>query len=216
MKKYISILEKCPLFFGIEGKDILHILSGINARTVAANRGETVIFEGEDAGRIGVVLSGAVDVIREDYYGNRSIIARIAPPQLFAEAVCFAGAKAMPVSVVAAENSDILLIDAQRLKNSDIRLMSNIISILAQKNSVLSEKLAALSKRTTREKLLYYLNAEAKRAGRDSFTIPYNRQELADYLEVERSGLSMEISKLKKEGVIESRKSMFRLIKSAE
>ena len=92
------------------------------------------------------------------------------------------------------------------------KLIRNLMHDLAQKALMFHRKIDVISRRTTREKLLSYLNYEARRQGSGSFDIPFDRQGLADYLEVDRSGLSLEISKLRKEGILESRKNHFTLL----
>ena len=125
----------------------------------------------------------------------------------------------MPVDVVASEETDVLLIDCLKMKQNFTgadgtygKMIFNLLKIVASKNLFFNQKIEITSKRTTREKLMTYLQLQAKRAGSNQFTIPYNRQELADFLQVERSGLSVEISKLRKEGVIDNQKEHFTLL----
>ena len=158
-------------------------------------------------------------MVREDYYGNRSIVAHIGPRQLFGEAYAFAGTQALPVSVIADEDSAILLLDSRRITTCcshacafHSQVIFNLLHLVAENNLVLHQKIQITSKRTTREKLMAYLLNQAKMHSSNSFTIPYDRQELADYLEVDRSGLSAEISKLRKEKIIDSEKSNFTLL----
>ena len=157
--------------------------------------------------------------MREDFYGNRSIVAHIAPSELFGETYACAGVSSLPVSVVADEDSRILLLDSRRIATCcsnacefHNRVIYNLLRLVATKNLVYDQKIQITSQRTTREKLMAYLLNQAKLQGSNSFTIPYDRQGLADYLEVDRSGLSAEISKLRKEGVLESEKNHFTLL----
>ena len=168
---------------------------------------------------VGVVLAGQVQILQEDYYGNRSIVAYIGPGQLFGETYACAGVKALPVSVVADENSKLLLIDCYRITVScsnacsfHSRIIHNMLYLVADKNLVYDQKLQIVSKRTTREKLMAYLMNQMKLKNSQEFTIPYDRQELADYLEVDRSGLSVQISQLRKEGILENRKNRFKIL----
>jgi CRP-like cAMP-binding protein len=139
---------------------------------------------------------------------------------LFAEAVVCSGMGRIPASVVAREKSEIFFADYKRVVTScpsscafHSKLIRNMLGILARKNIMMSTKLEHITKRTIKEKLLSYLAEQAKRKGSRSFEIPYNRQELADYLSVERSALSAEMSKLKSGGVIDYRKNSFELLK---
>ena len=169
---------------------------------------------------VGIVLEGCVQMVREDYYGNRSILARMGPAELFGEGFACADVKTFPISVVAVEDSQVLLIDSRRITvtcanacSFHNRMIFNMLKVVANKNLVLNQKIEITSRRTTREKLMAYLLTQAKLHQSDAFTIPYDRQALADYLEVERSAMSAEISKLRRDGIIECEKSTFRLLK---
>lgn len=220
MKEYNSILERCALFEGIEMEDLSAMLGCIGGHTSSAAKGQSIYREGDPATHVGMVLSGAVRLVREDYYGNRSIVAHIGPAELFGETYACAGITSLPVSVVADEDSVVLLMDCRRITTTcssacafHNRIIFNLLRLVAVKNLVFDQKIQVTSKRTTREKLMTYLLNQAKLQGSNSFTIPYDRQELADYLEVDRSGLSAEISKLRKEKALECDKSSFKLLK---
>lgn len=219
MMDFSPVIERCPLFDGIRMEDLSAMLGCIGGRTVTASKGQTIYHEGDPATHVGMVLSGAVRMIREDYYGNRSIVAHIGPSELFGETYACAGITSLPISVVADEDSVLLLMDCRRITTTcssacafHNRIIFNLLRLVAMKNLVFDQKIQITSKRTTREKLMTYLLNQAKLHGSNSFTIPYDRQELADYLEVDRSGLSAEISKLRKEKVLESDKCSFRLL----
>lgn len=219
MKNFTEVLKRCALFRDIREEDYAPLLSCFAARPRRYEKGEVILEEGDPAEYVGIVLSGTVQVIRVDYYGNRSIMAKLGPAGIFAEAFSCAGVSAMPVSVVAAEDAEILLLQAERMIRScgnacDFHnlMIHNLLQVVAQKNLLCNRKIEIMSRRTTREKLMTYLTMEAKRLGRSSFSIPYDRQELADYLEVDRSGLSAEISKLRKEKILLCRKNAFTLL----
>lgn len=219
MKNYINILMKCPLFAGISEEELLAMASCLDAREVSVPAGEAIFSEGSPAKYMGLLLSGAAQVVQEDYFGNRTILAHLEPADLFGESFSCAQMEALPVSVIAAEPSEVLLMECQRLLTTCTsacdfhnRLIFNLLKVVAMKNLMFQQKIEITSKRSTREKLMTYLAAQAKRCGSNSFTIPFDRQELADYLEVDRSGLSAEISKLRKEGVLESEKNRFVLL----
>ena len=219
MKEFNSILEKCPLFEGIRMEDLSAMLGCIGGRALTVAKGQAVCREGDPATNVGMVLTGAVRMERTDYYGNRSIVAHIGPAALFGETYACAGVTSLPVSVVADEDSTVLLMDCRRITTTcssacafHNRIIFNLLRLVATKNLVFDQKIQITSKRTTREKLIAYLLNQAKLQGSNSFTIPYDRQALADYLEVDRSGLSAEISKLRKENVLESDKRSFTLL----
>ena len=219
MKDFHPVLEKCPLFDGIRMEDLSAMMGCIGGRQIHVSKGQTVFREGDRATHVGMVLTGAVWMIREDYYGNRSIVAHIGPAELFGETYACAGVTALPISVVADADSEVLLMDCRRITVScsnacafHSRMILTLLRLVASKNLVFDQKIQVTSKRSTREKLMTYLLNQAKLHSANEFTIPYDRQELADYLEVDRSGLSAEISKLRKEGVLESEKNRFRLL----
>ncbi len=219
MEKYFEILKKCPLFEGIGEENLSRMLECFGARVISFDKKYTVMAEGSSPGYIGIVLSGTLQMVRVDYYGNRSIVMELRPSQMFGEAFACSGMDKIPVSVVADEPSEVMLIDSNHILHTcnnncgfHQQLIYNIMKELAVKTISLHQRIEVTSKRTTREKLMTYLLLYAKKAGKDSFEIPFDRQELADYLEVERSGLSAEISKLRAEGVLESSKSKFKLL----
>ena len=219
MKEFLPILQACALFDGLNPTDLSGILGCLGARITQIKKGQAIFREGDTTAFIGIVLTGAVQLIREDYYGNRSIVAYIGPAELFGESYAFSGATALPVSVIADADCQLLLLDSRRVTTccSNVcdfhnRVIFNLLRLTATENLRLHQKIAITAKRTTREKLMAYLLHQAKLHGSSSFQIPYDRQELADYLEVDRSGLSAEISKLRKEGVLACEKSNFRLL----
>jgi len=219
VKKYLEILKKCPLFLGIEEDKLLKMLDCLGARVDSYDKKYTVFSEGTPAKYLGIVLSGAVQVIQIDYYGNRSILTEVKPSGLFGEAFACAEISSIPVTVIASEPSEIMLLNCSHILHTchnncgfHQQLIFNLMKDLATKTITFHQRIEVTSKRTTREKLLTYLALEAKRAGKNSFEIDFDRQELADYLEVERSGLSAEIGKLKREGIIDNKKNYFKLI----
>ncbi|MBQ2942656.1 MAG: Crp/Fnr family transcriptional regulator [Clostridia bacterium] len=219
MKKYFDILRKCRLFSGVEDENLIPLLGCIGAKVESYGKKYTVLAEGSAPKYMGIVLSGSVQVINVDYYGNRTILSGAEPSELFGEAFACAEIKSLPVSVIANEDSEIMLISAERILHSchnacafHQKMIFNLMKNLADKNIMFHKKVEITSKRTTREKLMTYLMLEAKKQGKNEFLIPFDRQELSDYLEVERSGLSAEISKLRNEGIIECRKNRFKLL----
>lgn len=218
MKKYFEILKDCTLFEQIEEENLMAMLECLGAKVVCYRKNETIIAEGALAKYVGIVLRGVVQLVRVDYYGNRSIVTNVEPAQLFGESFACAGVESMPVNVVAAADTEVMLIDCRRITNSccnacsfHSQIIFNLMKVVAVKNLVFHQKIEITSKRSTREKLMTYLLVQAKKYGSNSFFIPYDRQELADFLEVDRSGLSAEISKMRKEGIIENKRKWFEL-----
>ncbi len=219
LKKYLDILKKCPLFSEIEDENLMKMLRCLEARIEVFDKKYTILAEGSPARYIGIVLSGSVQIVQVDYYGNRSILSNIEPSQIFAEAFACAEISSIPITVIANELCEVMLIDCSRIlytcSNNCVfhhQLIFNLMKDLATKTILFHQRIEVTSKRTTREKLMSYLTLQAKKSNSNTFSIPFNRQELADYLEVDRSGLSVEISKLRKEGIIINKKNVFKLL----
>ncbi|MBR7132458.1 MAG: Crp/Fnr family transcriptional regulator [Clostridia bacterium] len=219
MKKYYKILEKCPLFDNIESENLFKMLRCLGVKVESFDKKYTIMSEGSPARYIGIVLSGSAQIIQVDYFGFRSILSNIEPSQVFGEAFACAEIKSIPVTVVANEPCEVMLIDCSHILHTcsnncgfHQQLIFNLMKDLAAKTISFHQKQEITSKRTTREKLMTYLSLQAKKEGCNRFQIPFNRQELADYLEVDRSGLSVEISKLRNEGVLYSKKNTFELL----
>lgn len=219
MEKYLKVLRNCSLFRNIEDSNLTKMLTCLGAKVESFDKKYTIIAEGNPAKYIGIMLSGSAQIIRMDYFGNRNIVSGIEASETFCEAFACAEVKAVPVTIVATEPCEIMLIDCSHILHTcsnncgfHQQLIFNLMKDLATKNIMFHQKIEITSKRSTREKLLSYLTFQAKKAGSNVFDIPFDRQELADYLEVDRSGLSAEISKLRAEGIIECRKNRFELI----
>ena len=220
MKNFIEILKRCPLFDDVDDNDLLSLLGCLSAKSKNFKKGQTIIEEGSRADTVGIVLSGTVRIERTDYYGNKSILTELNPPSLFGESFACAEYERIPVSVVSIEDSVVLTINVKKIittcANSCTfhnRIIFNLLKTVAAKNILFNEKLEIIAKRTTREKLLCYLRLQSKKQGKNTFFIPFDRQALADYLEVDRSGLSAQISTLVKENVLTCKKNKFTLLK---
>lgn len=207
----LTRLADLPLFRGIP--DLEAMLERTGARVRSYEKGAFLLRRGETAEQMGVVLSGGVHIVREDFWGNRSIVGLAGPGDVFAESYHLSGG-VLEVSALAAAETEAVLLDARRA--GEPALLENLLSLLAEKNRMLTEKIRHMSRRTTREKLLSYLSVQALRAGGPEFDIPLDRQQLADYLAVDRSALSAELGKLRREGLLETRRSHFRLLEAGE
>jgi CRP-like cAMP-binding protein len=157
-----------------------------------------------------------VQAVATDYLGNRSIIQSVSPSEMFCEEFVASDTDSLPVSFIASEKSEVMLIGCESILHTcenacgfHHTLIYNLMKALAKKTVAFHDRIEITSKRTTREKLLTYLSIVAKQTGKTTFEIPFNRQELADYLEVERSGLSSEIGKLIRCGMIKADKRQF-------
>lgn len=219
MEQYFRVLLGTPLFAGVQRDELSSLLSCLQARVTAVQKGAPVFLEGDEAGFIGLVLEGTVQIVRDDYYGTRSVISHAEPGELFAETFACSDTKTMPVSGYALVNSKIMLFSCRKMMTVcsnacqfHNQIVKNLLQVVAQKNVNLSRKIQFMSQKTTREKLMAYLSDQAKKAGSGEFTIPFDRQALADYLGVERSAMSAELSKMQKAGILKTTGSHFVLL----
>lgn len=216
MKIFLSVIRSAQLFSGISEEELTAMLSCLNAEKKDFPKEAFVLRAGDAADSIGLVLSGTVLIIQEDIWGNRNILSKAGPGQTFAAAYACAPGSKLDVSVIAETPVAAMFLNVKRILNvcpsacsRHSRVIRNLLSELAGKNLRLNEKLTHIGQRTTRSKIMSYLSAEAQRLGTYEFDIPFSRQQLADYLAVERSGLSLELGKMRCEGLIDFHKSHF-------
>ena len=222
MEQYFEIISSVPLFAGISREDLHALMHCLQARTVTVRKGDPVFLEGDPAGFVGIVLEGAVQLVRYDYYGDRTVMGHARAGEVFGEAFACAGVETMPLSAYALQNASVLMLSFGKMLTVCSNacpfhnlLVKNMMQLVAIRNLELSEKIRSMSRKTTKEKLMEYLLEQAKRSG-STFTIPFDRQALADYLGVERSAMSAELSKLKRAGILETRGSWFRLLQDGK
>lgn len=208
-------MTSSPLFRDITPADLASLLDCLDARERAYEKGAWLLRRGEWTDRLGLVLSGTVHILREDFWGSRSIVGLAGPGEIFAESYALAG-EPLEVSVLAASDARVLFLRVETALTGCGQLTRNLTALLAEKNLTLTRKMRHMARRTTREKLLSYLSAQALRSGGPEFDIPMDRQQLADYLAVDRSAMSAALGKLRDEGVLEFRKNHFRLLEPGE
>jgi CRP-like cAMP-binding protein len=219
MNLNIKILEKVSLFSGMKAADIESVLECLESQERVYGRNQCIIQGGDEVPALGIVIKGRVQVIREDILGNRMLVAGLGPADIFAESLASAGAKSSPVSVYANEEATILWLYIKRLVctcsascHYHSLLIENLLQLLAKKNLYLNNRMELLSKRSIREKIIAFLLAEGKERNSSSFDIAMNRNEMAEYLCVDRSAMSRELSKLQEEGIIQYRKNHFKIL----
>ena len=219
MKKYISILKETKLFAGIGENEIASMLSCLDARLLEYKKGEYVIRQGERLNYIMVLVSGELHIQRDDYWGNRTIINRIGVGEMFGEAYVAPQSGAFLNDVLALVDSTVIIFDVRKILtvcSSACRfhaaVVQNMFFAISEKNRKFVQKLGHMSKRSTREKLISYLSEEAKKNNSSCFSIPFNRQQLADFLSVDRSAMSNELCKMRDAGLLEFDKNSFRLL----
>ena len=216
MKNFLSVIRSSRIFCGITDDEINAMLSCLDARKESFLKDTFLMRVGDKAESIGLVLSGSVLVIQEDIWGNRNILQKVGKGQTFAASYACAPGSVLNVGVVAETPVTAMFLNVKRVMNTcssackhHSRIIQNLLGELAEKNLHLGEKLTHMGQRTTRAKLMSYLSQQAQRLGKYEFDIPFSRQQLADYLAVERSGLSLELGKMKKDGLLDFNKSHF-------
>ena len=204
------------LFEGIDDLDAM--LKCLGAETRQADKDEIILLTGDRPQYVGVVLSGLLHIVREDYDGDRTLVAAVNPGEVFAESLCCAGVAESPVTVVAAADATVLLLRFERVlrtcHNACVfhhRLIENMLRLVAEKNLFLQTRIEIMALKSVRAKVLRYLESFAPKRGQ-GFNIPFNREEMAEYLCVERSALSHELARMKRDGLIDYRKNQFVLL----
>lgn len=218
MKKYISILKGTKLFSGVGEEDIEAMLGCLQANHRSFKKGDYILREGERIDRIMILAKGKLLVQQDDFWGNRSIVQMIRPGEMFGEAYVSPESGVLINDVVAEAESEVLFFDVKRILTvcpSACRfhatVIQNLFYAISEKNRKLVQKIGHMSKRTTRAKLLSYLSEEAKRQNSTNIMIPFNRQQLADFLSVDRSAMSNELCKMRDEGLLAFEKNEFTL-----
>ena len=216
MKDFLPIIRSSTLFSGISAEELTAMLSCLDTKTESFLKDAFLLRAGDTAESIGLVLSGNVLIVQEDIWGNRNILSKAGPGQTFAAAYACAPGSVLNVSALAETPVTAMFLNVKRVLNvcpsacaHHSRIIRNLLGELAEKNLRFGEKLTHMGQRTTRAKLMSYFSAEAQRLGTYEFDIPFSRQKLADYLAVERSGLSQELGKMRDEGLLSFRKSHF-------
>ena len=222
MKEFFQTLHAAALFSGISDDELVSLLSCLGARIDTFPKGSHLLRAGEAVEEVGLVLAGSALIMQEDIWGNRNILSKTGPGQTFADVFACAPGAVLNVSVEAESTMTVMFLHIRRVLSVcpsacsyHSRFIRNLLGELAEKNLRLNEKLTHMGQRTTRAKLMSYFSAEAQRRSVYEFDIPFSRQQLADYLGVERSGRSVELGKMRDEGLLDFHKSHF-LLKTPE
>lgn len=212
MKNLYEKLKKVPLFDNIQEKEINEIINQSYIKSY--QKDEFILKAGDFIFNTGIILKGEISVISEDFWGNKNIISTLSEGNIFAEIFSLKNNIPLNVSVVSNEDSTILFINVNEIinKTRNFIFIKNLMNIISTKTLMLNRKNELLSKRTIREKVMTFLSQQAISANNNSFKIPFSREEMADFLAVDRSALSRELSKMKKEGIITYNKNNFTLI----
>ncbi len=215
MKKIYDTLKNNTLFSGINQEDFEKMVCCLSAKVVEYKKDDIILLSGEKVNSIGLVLRGAIKIISEDIDGNLIILARLSVSEIFAEVFVCAGVSHSPVTVQAAEDCEIIFLNYSKIIKTctavcgfHSKLIENMLKLIACKTLSLNSKIEILSRRTIRDKLLLFFDMQQSK----KFSIPYNREELARYLCVDRSALSNELSKMRNEGLILFEKNLFQIL----
>ena len=223
MEQYLPVIRQSLLFRQVEPDKLPAMLQCLQARIHSYEKGEYIFCQGQEIEALALVLSGSVNIQRENYWGNLHIMETLAPGESFGAAYAAPGGGPLPNDVVAAERCIVLRLDLLRVLTlcSNAcpfhgQLQKNLFSLTVKKNRQLVQKIDCISQRSTREKLLRYLQNQSCRAGSREFDIPFNRQQLADYLAVDRSAMSGELCRMQRDGLVSFCKNHFILHNPSE
>lgn len=218
MDKLLTELRS-PLFAEIQPEGLKTMLTCIGYHINTFQKGETIAFEEEHIRHIGILLSGSVDMIKEDLWGNKTMLVRMRKDELFGETFACGENNLSVVTFVVSQDAKILFIPFDRVMHSCTmscvfhhRLIENMVHIIASKNRDLMRKVEIISKKTLREKILAYLSIQAQLQKSRYFEIPLGRVELAEYLCADRSAVTRELAKMKEHGLIDYDKNCFRIL----
>ncbi len=216
MRKYVEVLKKSNLFENINENDIENMISCLGIREKRYTKGSYIYHLGDRISTLNMVAEGEVHIVKEDYWGNRSILTEIGIGELFGETYACLNNIPLQINVVAVKNCAIIELDISKVINTcsnscqfHSKLIQNLLFVLASKNLMLTNKMEAMSQRSIRDKVMTYLSQQSRKNDSSEFDIPFNRQQLADYIAVDRSALSKEICRLRDEGILEFNKNHF-------
>ncbi len=219
MDRYYPILRKCALFRRIDEKQLGQLVKCLGAQVKSYASEEYIFLAGDQINSVGIVLSGMVEIMKENLAGNRHIVAIFGPADMFAEGIVCTVRRISPVTVRVKEQADILSIPYERIIKScgnscefHISLIQNMMNVLGEKNVNLNRKLELLTLKGMREKISSFLLNEANERGSNMFQILLNRTELADYLNVARTSMCRELARMKEEGLIDFYGNSFKVI----
>lgn len=216
MDKYYNQIKNSPLFYGMKDDELKGILECFNARIRNYQSGEIIIRQGDLIKNLYLVIEGTVNIEKDSYWGRRIIVSQLGTNDNIA--LAFVASKNIESSIdaVSVTNSKLLILNYEKCtsmcQNACTRhkvLINNLFEILSKENLELLQKIENISQKTIREKLLTYLSNEARKKKTNTFEIPFNRQDLADYLNIDRSAMSFELSKLQKEGILKYERNKF-------
>ncbi|MCF0137279.1 MAG: Crp/Fnr family transcriptional regulator [Oscillospiraceae bacterium] len=218
MQDFIQLVSNTGLFSDIDKTDIPKMAKHLQMKVRSFKKGDFIYRAGEAVSSMAILVQGSLIIQKDCYWGNRSVVRKITAGEAFGESYAMPGSKPLMFDVVALENSTVLFLNMDRLlndftDNSEIHtvLLKNLLLLLADRNRLLTQKIDYMSQRSTRDKLIAYLSAQSVSCGSSSFDIPFNRQQLADFLSVDRSAMSAELGRMRDEGMLSFERNHFEL-----
>lgn len=210
---------RSPLFAGIQPQDIEGMLGCIGYHIRQYRKGEIIAFEADTIHNVGVVLKGTVDMVKEDLWGNRTMLVRSRKDDVFGETFACGEDRSSLVTFLASEDAKVLFLSFHRVMHTCARtcgfhqtLTENMVRVIAGKNRELMGKVEVISKKSLREKILSYLSLQAQQQGSRRFEIPLGRVEWAEYLCADRSALTRELAKMREEGILDYHRNQFEIL----
>ena len=220
MVDYKKEMPRNGVFAEINEADIEKMLKCVQARRKSFESGSYIMHEGDAAGTVGIIISGEISIVFDDFWGNRALVGKLHPGEMVGDAYTYTPDKMLHINVIASVPTTVFMIDYEKFITpcanacaSHTRLMKNLLGLFANKLIAMMRKMTFVSKRSLREKIMTFLSAQASLSGSNTITVDMSRQEFADYLYVDRSALSRELSSMQSDGIIEFYKNSFRLIK---
>ncbi len=218
MKKYFPLLKTVTIFENIDENQFDNLLGCLGAKTQTYSRNDIILLADSRISSVGILLSGSAQIVKEDVMGNRTIMSELSEGDMFGEAFACANVDRIPVTVLTTTGCEVLFIQFGRIVTTcssscgfHTTLIKNMLQLIAQKNILLNNRMDILSKRTTREKLMTYFTMQINKCGRNKFKIPFSRDELADFLCVNRSALSRELCSMRDENLLTFNKNEFEI-----
>ena len=217
MEKYFNIIKSVALFKTISEHEIKSMLTCLKTKTISYKKDDILLMEGDKPEYIGLVLEGQLHIVKDDFDGNRTLIAALMPGDIFAEALCCANISESPVTVLAHTECTVMLFQFSKILNTcpnscvyHSKIIENMVRMIAEKNLFLQKRLEIITLKSIRAKILQYLETFSVKQGKE-FIIPVNREKMAEYLAVDRSALSHELMKMKQDGILEYQKNKFKI-----
>lgn len=219
MEKHIGKIINMPLFEGIKPDELKAMLFCLQGYIKEYKKGEYIIFEQDIVKNIGLIISGSIDMVKEDVWGNKTTLVRMGEKELFGETFACGENPSSSVTFLASSESEILFVPFAKVMHMcsnrcmfHHQMIENMVAIIASKNRQLMNKVEILSQKSIRGKLLAYLAFQSQEHGAKYFEIPFGRLELAEYLCIDRSAMTRELNNMKKDGIIDFDKNVFSII----